>query len=29
VVPRWMTAAVRVRGAAPHLYDRLARRFDR
>lgn len=29
VVPAWMTAAVRVRGVAPRLYDRLTRRFDR
>ena len=29
VVPAWMTAAVRVRGVAPRLYDRLAHRFDR
>lgn len=28
VVPAWMTAAVRVRGLAPRLYDRLTRRFD-
>ncbi|MGH3744796.1 MAG: SDR family NAD(P)-dependent oxidoreductase [Mycobacteriales bacterium] len=28
IVPGWMAAAVAVRGAAPRLYDRLARRFD-
>lgn len=28
VVPGWMAVAVAVRGVAPRLYDRLARRFD-
>jgi short-subunit dehydrogenase len=28
VVPSWMSVAVRLQGAAPRLYDRLARRFD-